>query len=184
MLLTLQYLNLGHSGPTSSDPTATEIGTTTAAGKAGEDQRAGVSQEPKPEECSHGLRLVAALGHVVRTVGDEIIADVVLVRAVSNCIDSYRTVLQPTHLIATAMYSELRCERNTGDKEQQRIDEVDGEHEHRVDGEALIDGGGKEIEEREHREYRDEHGVIDDGRVACECLVDHVSHKRHDQEGP
>ena len=43
---------------------------------------------------------------------------------------------------------------------------------------------GDLVEEREHREDCDEHGVVDDGVIAAYCEGDHVPSQRHDEKSP
>lgn len=89
-----------------------------------------------------------------------------------------------THVVTAAVHSELRCERNAADQEQQGVETVDDDHEQRVDGEGLVEGGREQIDEREHGEDGEEHAVVDDRWVAGECVMDHVAGQGHDEERP
>ena len=82
------------------------------------------------------------------------------------------------------MYTELCRERNSTDQEEEGVDRIDGQHEHRVDGETLVGGGREQINEREHGEDGEEHAVVDDGWVAGERVMDHVSSQDQDEKRP
>ena len=84
MLLTSRYLDLGHSGPTSSDSATAQVGSSTPSLKKREDHRRGIRDEPKPQESAYCLSLVATLSRVVRAVRDFVTLDVGLFEEVST----------------------------------------------------------------------------------------------------
>lgn len=53
-----------------------------------------------------------------------------------------------------------------------------------MEGPSIADRGRDQVEEREHRECRQEHGIVDGTGVPGEGLVDHVTDEGHDEESP
>jgi len=83
--------------------------------------------------------------------------------------------------VAAAVHAEVRRKRNSAAEEEDGVEYVDEEHDHRVESEVFLDGGREQVEERKHREGRDEHGVVDDGWISSVGFGNHVTDKRHDQ---
>lgn len=79
------------------------------------------------------------------------------------------------YLIATAAHMQL-CGHGDGAREEQQDHErVDPRRQVRVDPEILLDGGRDQVEEGEHGDHGQEHGVVDHGRVAVVGVVDDVA---------
>ncbi len=81
------------------------------------------------------------------------------------------------------MNSKVCSQRNTSYKKQECVQGVCDHHEHRCNGEVLLDGRYDQVEERQHSEHRDEYDIVDDGRIAFGGLRDNVAIKREYQEG-
>jgi hypothetical protein len=82
------------------------------------------------------------------------------------------------------MRAQLGSGGNTGAEEEQGVQRVQRDHDDRVEGERLLQGGGYEVEEREHGEDAHEHVVVDDARVAGEGRRDDVADECHDEQRP
>ena len=89
-----------------------------------------------------------------------------------------------THLVAAAVDFEIPGERDTSDKEEDRVEPIRNEHEHWRDRERLVDGSSDQIEQREHSEDCHEHAVIDNGWVSRFGIVNHVAHQCHNEQRP
>ena len=72
--------------------------------------------------------------------------------------------------------------RDSRDEGEECAEGIDDERQHRVEDEAILEGGRDEVEEREHGEDGDEHVVVDDRRAALDC--DHVADEGHAEEDP
>ena len=82
------------------------------------------------------------------------------------------------------MYAQLRRERHSAAEPKQSVEDIECEWDDAADTEGVHEGGRDEVEEREHSEDGANHGVVDNGRVARFCVVDHVTDERHNEEGP
>lgn len=160
---TRRRLNLAHGwAPPSTNPTAQV--NIPALLQRREHRRHGISRKAEPQKRSARLRLVAAFPRVMRAVGDRVA----------------RRVL----CVAAAVHAQVRGGGDAADEEKQRVEQVEHDHDERVEGELFLEGGGDEVEEREHREHGCEHVVVYDGGVAADGVGDHVAHQRYDQERP
>lgn len=80
------------------------------------------------------------------------------------------------------MYAEVCGQGNTANEEEEHIDGVEGDHSE-GNGKAFHDGGADQVEQGEHSENGDEHGVVDNGVIAGESVGDDVARQREDEEG-
>lgn len=81
------------------------------------------------------------------------------------------------------MDAKIGCQGDAAAKEEERVCNIQAQHGQRR-AEAVLDGCRDQVEERQHGEDGDEHGVVDDAGVAGKGIGDHVADKRHDEEGP
>lgn len=88
-----------------------------------------------------------------------------------------------THQVAAVVGFELGSERNTSGQEDEHVKQVHDDHDNGVACPVDVHRRGEQVEQREHGECCSEHGVVNDGRVACEGLVDHVTDEGHDEQG-
>lgn len=79
---------------------------------------------------------------------------------------------------------EVGGESDGGTEEEEGVDQVNDDHQERVEAQILLQRRRDEVEEGQEGEDRDEDQVVDDGRVAAVRLGDHVSGEGHDEEGP
>jgi len=98
---------------------------------------------------------VAALGRVLRAAGDGIGAGVLAV--------------------AARMYTQVGSCGDGADKEEESVEEIEDDHDQRVEGPIFFDGCRDQVEKRQHGEYGDEHIVVDDGWVSAGGFSDHVA---------
>lgn len=150
-------LDLAHSRSTADTTGARTAGATGTETR--HDSRDSESSKREPKECSAGLSLTASLA---RAPGDGVAVDVVAV--------------------AAAVDMEVGRRRNTSNQGEDGVEDVEDKWEHRVDGEAVLDGRRDEVEEREHGEDGHEHVVVDDRRPAGDG--DHVADEGHAEEDP
>lgn len=86
--------------------------------------------------------------------------------------------------VAAAAALQLGRKGNGGGEEEEHVQGVQRYQEEGVAGPADVEGRREEVDEREHGEGRDEHGVVDYRGVAGVGFGDHVSDQGHDQERP
>lgn len=86
------------------------------------------------------------------------------------------------YLVVAAVHVQIRGRRNGGDESEERAEDVQDQGEDGVDSQGVLNRGGDQVEEREHREDRDEHVVVDDRRSALDC--DHVTDQSHTEQNP
>lgn len=82
-----------------------------------------------------------------------------------------------TDLVVAAVHSKVASGRDASDEGEESVEDVQHQRQDRVDHELVLDRDGDEVEQRQHREHRDEHVVVDDRRSARSC--DHVADERH-----
>lgn len=87
-------------------------------------------------------------------------------------------------MVGAGVDCQLRSQRNSGAEEEHSVQRIQNDHDKRVNGPVRIPRGRDQVEEREHRERRHEHRIVDRGRVACERRVDYVTYEGHDEESP
>lgn len=89
-----------------------------------------------------------------------------------------------TYLVPARVYSEVRCKRDGSAEEEQSVERINTDHSHRMAGQSFSYGRGNKVDERQHAENRDEHGIIDDRGVAGVCFCDHVADQRDNEKSP
>lgn len=82
------------------------------------------------------------------------------------------------------MHSKVSREWHCSAEPEKSQEQIKTKHEHWVELKAVIEGGGDEVEEGEHGDDGEEHGVVDNWRIASERIVNHVSDERHDEKCP
>jgi len=136
-------LDLAHSRA-SADTTHTtahvDAGATTL--ECREDSRGDKGSKAEPKEGSDGLRLVAPLRGVVRSVRDLVGLSVVRV--------------------AAAVDTELSCHCDSSAEEEEGVEDVKGDHQQWVKLKVLLERRRDQVKERQHSEDCDEHVVVDE----------------------
>lgn len=92
-----------------------------------------------------------------------------------------------TYVVSAAVGAELSGEGNGSAEPEDVVQGVERQGRSGVEAERLLEGSGDQEEERDHGEDGAEHGIVDDGRravAAAPRVVDHVTGKRHDEQGP
>ena len=126
---------------------------------------------------------MTAFAHVSRAVGDAVRFQIVLqTTSATSFPPGYGW--SPAYLVAAAMHAKFGSHDNACNEEQESVDDVEGEHNDRVDGQGFLDAGRDEVEQREHRKDGHEDGEIDSGRVTGESLGDHVTREGQDEQRP
>lgn len=69
---------------------------------------------------------------------------------------------EKTYVVAAGMDVELSGHGNGTAEEEEGVESVDGHHDEGVDHEGFLDRGGDEVKQRQHRNNRHEHVVVDD----------------------
>lgn len=82
------------------------------------------------------------------------------------------------------MHSQLRCKRHGGAEPEERVQQVQSKRDDAADSKRFHEGGGDEVEEREHGDDGAGHGEVDDRWVTVGRIMDHVTDYRHDEESP
>lgn len=125
---------------------------------------------------------MATLARIGGAVRDKVALDVVLVHRLS----AWRCVKEDisTYFVPARVYSEVRCKRDGSAEEEQSIKRIHADHSHRMAGQSFSYGRGNQVDEGQHAENRDEHGIIDDRRVTGVCFCDHVPDQGDDEESP
>lgn len=87
-------------------------------------------------------------------------------------------------MVAARVARQLRSECDSRAEEEYAVERVDHDHDDRVKSPVRVERGRDQVEEREHRECRTVHRVVDGGWVARECLSNHVTNESHDEQSP
>jgi len=82
------------------------------------------------------------------------------------------------------VHTEICCQRTGATEEQQCVEQVEANHEHGMECEVVVEGCGNKVEEREHRNDGQEHGVVDYWGVAGESVSDNASDQCQNQKCP
>ena len=86
-------------------------------------------------------------------------------------------------MVPTAVHTQVRRKGNAANQEKYSIQCIQSK-DNNGDEERLHDCGTDQIEEGEHSEDGNEHGVVDDRGIATDRFMDHISHECHDEESP
>lgn len=177
-------LNLRHSRPTFPD--SSQIRTAAVAANSREYERSRIAEEAEEEERIRGLSFAAAFSRVVGAICDLVLGGVTLFEVEKKKISAGFLSGRPdvTYAVATAMSSQLRCERHSAAEEEEHVQSIHGKRNHRMSREPVVEGSGKQVDEREHGEDGDEHAVVDDGGVTGCSVLDCVADQSHDEESP
>ena len=82
------------------------------------------------------------------------------------------------------MYIQRRSQGDSSNEEEERIERVGRQHEERRNGKVLVDGGGYQVNERQHGEDSDEHDVVDGRGVSLCRIMYHVTGQGQDEKSP
>jgi len=80
------------------------------------------------------------------------------------------------------MAFQLCSNRNSSAEEEDGVQQVQNDHDDRVEGPVQVKRGWDQVKEREYREDRHEHRVVDRAWVTGEGLGDHVTNESHDKD--
>jgi hypothetical protein len=73
------------------------------------------------------------------------------------------------------VHTKVCCQGNGRTQEEQSIEQIQDDHEQRVEREVRLECRRYEVDKRDHRKDRYEHGVVDDGRIARKCGGNHIA---------
>lgn len=82
------------------------------------------------------------------------------------------------------MCAKVGSQSNTTAEEEDGVEDVEDDHNQRVDGNGFDKGCGNEIEQGQHAEDGNEHLIVNHGRVAVGSLRNNVADECHDEESP
>lgn len=88
------------------------------------------------------------------------------------------------YLVAAAVAPKSSGESDRVGEEEDKVQSVQDDHDDRVDGPVGVERRRDEVEEREQRERRRPHGIVDCRGVSGEGLRDHVTDEGHDEDRP
>lgn len=89
-----------------------------------------------------------------------------------------------SYVVAAAMHVQFGGQCDGTAEEEQGVEEVEDCRKEGVAWGALGPCGEEEVEEGQHAEDCDKHGVVDDGGVAVKGVGDNVAHEGHYEESP
>lgn len=81
------------------------------------------------------------------------------------------------------MSTKLSSRGDSGNQEEESIDQIQCHRYHFVEGKGLSESNGDQVEQGQHRENNDEHVEVDQRWIASEGGSDHVADQRHDNCG-
>ena len=82
------------------------------------------------------------------------------------------------------MHTQVSGHGKSTTQEEEGIEEIESDHDKRVESEIVLDRCGNQVEEREHRDDGDKHVIVHNGGVAVERIMDHITNERHNEESP
>ena len=88
-----------------------------------------------------------------------------------------------TYGVVAAVHIKLGSEGDGTAEPEEGVEDVEAERDHGVAGHGLFECDSAQVEEREHGEDGNEHGVVNDARAAA-VVGDHVADKGHEEESP
>lgn len=87
-----------------------------------------------------------------------------------------------TYRVVAAVHVQVRGRRDTADKPENGVQDVEHQRDDGMEGQGLLDARRQEVEEGEHAEDGAEKIVVDHGAAAAGR--DEVAGERHDQDRP
>jgi len=91
-------------------------------------------------------------------------------------------LLSVTYLVVAGMHFEVSSHGDRTAEPEDSVEQVKTSWNEFVEGKILLEANGDEVEQRNHREDRYKHVVVDDGWIACKRHCDDVTHKGHHEE--
>lgn len=93
-------------------------------------------------------------------------------------------VAERVGIVTAGVDSQVRSSGDGTAEEEEGVEEVEDDHDQRVEGELFLEGCRYEVDQAEHPKDAHEHIVVDDRGVAAGRVGDHVANEGHDEESP